>query len=65
LRKAGDLDGAISQFRAALAAIPDYAPAHFELGLALQQQGKKDEARQEFQRANQLDAHFLAPADKY
>jgi tetratricopeptide (TPR) repeat protein len=49
----------------ALAAIPDYAPAHFELGLALQQQGKKDEARHEFQRANQLDAHFLAPADKY
>jgi tetratricopeptide (TPR) repeat protein len=65
LRKAGDLDSAISQFRAALAAIPDYAPAHFELGLALQQQGKKDEARQEFQRANQLDAHLLAPADKY
>jgi protein O-GlcNAc transferase len=65
LRKAGDLDGAISQFRAARATILDYAPAHFELGLALQQRGKKDEARQEFQRANELDAHFLASADKY
>ena len=64
LRKAGDLDGAISQFRAALAAIPDYAPAHFELALALQQQGKKDEAHQEFQRANALDARYAVPTDK-
>jgi Flp pilus assembly protein TadD len=63
LRKAGDLDGAISQFRAAVAATPDYAPAHFELGLALQEQGKKEEARQEFQRANELDAHFSVPTN--
>jgi len=63
LRKVGDLDGAVSQFRAALAATPDYAPAHFELGLALQEQGKKEEARQEFQRANELDAHFSVPTN--
>jgi Flp pilus assembly protein TadD len=64
LRKTGDLEGAMSQFHAALVAIPDYAPAHFELGLALQQQGNKEEARREFQRANELDPHFTFPADK-
>jgi tetratricopeptide (TPR) repeat protein len=64
LRKVGDLEGAISQFRAALAAIPDYAPAHFELALTLEQQGNKVEARQEFQRANALDARYAVPADK-
>jgi hypothetical protein len=30
----------------------------------LQQQGKKEEARQEFQRAGELDPHFVPPADK-
>ena len=64
LRKLGDLEGAVSQFRAALVATPDYAPAHFELGLALQQQGNKEEARREFHRANELDPHFSPPADK-
>jgi len=60
LRATGDLDNAITQFRAALAAAPDYAPAHFELGLTLQQQGKKEEARRELEKAASLD-HKLVP----
>jgi hypothetical protein len=31
--------------------------------LALQQQGKKEEAHQEFQRASELDTHFRPPTD--
>ena len=58
---AGDLDGAISQFRSAIHSEPDYAAAHYQLGLALQQSGKKDEAKAEFQKAIQLDSHLSAP----
>ena len=32
---AGDLDGAISQFRSAIHSEPNYAAAHYQLGLAL------------------------------
>ncbi len=32
LLKVGDLEGAISQFRAAINLAPTYAPAHFHLG---------------------------------
>ncbi|HEV3511674.1 MAG TPA: tetratricopeptide repeat protein [Candidatus Sulfotelmatobacter sp.] len=35
--------------------------AHYELGLALQQSGKKDEAKQEFQKAADLDPHMPGP----
>jgi Flp pilus assembly protein TadD len=58
---AGDLDGAIAQFRSAINSEPNYAPAHYELGLALQQSGKKDEATKEFQKAAELDPHLAAP----
>ena len=58
---AGDLDGAISQFRSAIHSEPNYAAAHYELGLALQQSGKKDESEKEFQRAAELDPHLAAP----
>ena len=61
LRKAGDLDGAISQYRAAINSTPAYAPAHYELGLALLQQGKKEEASQEFQKAASLDPKLVPP----
>jgi tetratricopeptide (TPR) repeat protein len=61
LLSAGDLDGAISQFRSAIGATPDYAPAHFELGLALQQKGDKEEALKEFQKAAELDPRLNAP----
>ena len=55
LLNAGDLDGAISQFRSAIKLAPDYAPAHLHLAEALQRKGEKEEAKQEFQRAAQLD----------
>jgi len=61
LRNAGDLEGAISQFRSAINAAHDFAPAHYELGLALRQQGKKEEATREFAEAGTLDPKLVAP----
>ena len=61
LLNAGDLDGAISQFRSAVGAAPEYAAAHFQLGLALQRKGEKDEAAKEFRRASELDPRIAAP----
>jgi tetratricopeptide (TPR) repeat protein len=63
LLNAGDIDGAISQFQTAIGAMPDYAPAHFQLGLALRQQGKTQEAQEEFQKATKLDPRLTPPAD--
>ncbi len=62
LLKAGDLDGAVSQFRVAISAVPNYAVAHFELGLALRQQGKMEEAQEEFRKAATLDPQLTPPA---
>jgi len=62
LLNAGDLDGSISQFRVALRAMPDYALAHYELGVALTQKGQKDEAAGEFRKAADLDPQLAAPA---
>jgi Flp pilus assembly protein TadD len=64
LLNAGDLEGAISQFRAAINSSPDYAAAHFQLGLALRQQGKSEEAQKEFQKAVALDPQLTPPAHK-
>jgi Flp pilus assembly protein TadD len=58
---AGDLDGAISQFRSAIAATPEYAPAHYQLGMALRRKGEKEEAGKEFRRAGELDPRLSAP----
>src|SRR6267143_6737045 len=58
----GDLDGAISQFRAAIAAMPTFASAHYQLGLALTQKGEKEEAAKEFQKAAELDPRLTPPA---
>ena len=58
---AGDVDGAITQFRSAIRSEPKYAAAHYQLGLALQQQGQKDEAKKEFHRAEELDPHLTVP----
>ncbi|MHB8503664.1 MAG: tetratricopeptide repeat protein, partial [Candidatus Acidiferrales bacterium] len=61
LLNAGDLEGAISQFRTAIQAMPAYAPGHYQLGLALQRKGEKDEAAKEFEKANGLDPRLKAP----
>jgi Flp pilus assembly protein TadD len=63
LLNAGDLEGAISQFRSAIAAVPEYAPAHFQLGLALQRKGSHAEARTEFQKAGELDPRLTPPRE--
>ncbi len=52
---AGDVEGAISQFRSAINSEPKYAAAHYQLGVALNQKGDKDEAQKEFQKAVELD----------
>ena len=57
----GDLDGAISQFRSAVNSDPNYAAAHYQLGLALRQQGHNDEASKEFQKAAALDPNLTVP----
>jgi Flp pilus assembly protein TadD len=62
LLNAGDLDGAISQLRSATSAMPSYAQAHFQLGLALQRKGEKEEAAKEFQRAAELDPRLDVPS---
>ena len=61
LLNVGDLEGAISQFRSAIQSVPDYAPAHFQLGLALQRHGDSAEAANEFQQAAKLDPRLTQP----
>ncbi len=61
LRNAGDIEGAISQFHSAINSAPNYAAAHFELGMALRQQGKFEEAQEEFRRAAELDPRLMPP----
>jgi len=55
---AGDVDGAIAQFRAAIKLADQYAPAHYQLAQALRQQGNTQEAARELDRASQLDSHL-------
>jgi tetratricopeptide (TPR) repeat protein len=62
LLNAGDIDGAISQFRAAIQSVPQYAPAHYQLGLALQRKGDKQGATEEFKAAVELDPRLKPPA---
>ena len=52
---AGDLDGAISQFRTAIRLAPTLAAPHYQLSLALSRKGEKQEAAAELQRAKELD----------
>jgi tetratricopeptide (TPR) repeat protein len=63
LLEAGDLEGAISQFRSAINSQPTYAPAHYELGLALQRKGDKAGAAAEFQKVGELDSRFKSPSE--
>ena len=61
LRNLGDLKAAVSQFRAAIESVADYAPAHFELAIALRQLGEKEESAAEFQKAATLDPALAPP----
>ena len=45
-RNTGLLDAAIAEFRALIAANPDYAPSYFHGGQTLERMGRIEEARQ-------------------
>ena len=63
LLNAGDLDGAISQFRSATGQLASYAPAHFYLAQALRRKGLSDEAERELRKASELDPHFKSVSE--
>jgi Tfp pilus assembly protein PilF len=52
--QAGDAPTARAEFAEALRLKPAYAEAHYNLALALQQEGKEDAARAEFAKAYEI-----------
>ncbi len=58
---AGDPMVAVERFRRALAIFERYAPAHYQLGRALQQLGQTEASRAAFARARQLNPSLVAP----
>ena len=58
---ASDAAGAAEQFRRAIARVETYAPAHYQLGRALQVLGQHGEARAAFTRANALNPSLVRP----
>jgi tetratricopeptide (TPR) repeat protein len=58
---AGDAAGAADCFRRATQALDDFAPAHYQLGRALERLGQHDAARAAFARARQLNPALLTP----
>jgi Flp pilus assembly protein TadD len=61
LLAAGDIDGAIAQFRSAIKLVPNSAQAHFQLGTALKRRGETGEGDHELKRAAELDPRLAAP----
>jgi len=57
----GDWSQSIGQFREALRLEPNYAAAHYNLGLALREKGEAGAASAEFQRAKELDPSLRSP----
>ena len=60
---AGDVDGAIAQFRSAIQFRAELRGCSLSARLGADQQGQKDEAKKEFQRAADLDPHLNGPAE--
>ena len=56
----GQLGSAINEFRAAIRLKPDYAEAHYALGLALKRQGKPELAKEALRAAEKLDPRLKA-----
>ena len=59
----GDAEGAIHHFRRAITVFEPYAPAHYQLGRALQKLHRLDAARAAFYRAQQLNSSLVPPPD--
>ena len=57
----GDAAGALEPFRRATAILDTYAPAHYQLGRALQRLGQADAARAAFARAQALNPSLVPP----
>jgi tetratricopeptide (TPR) repeat protein len=55
LLEAGDLDGAIARFEAAIVLDPDYPEAHHNLGVAFRRAGRRSDAVRELRRATGLE----------
>jgi tetratricopeptide (TPR) repeat protein len=60
-RDGGDVQGALLTFRRATAVFDTYAPAHYQIGLALQQLGQHDAAKAAFATAQRLNAGLVSP----
>ena len=58
---AGDATAAAECFRRATRAFDAFAPAHYQLGRALERMGQHDAARAAFARAQQLNPALIAP----
>lgn len=59
---AGDLTGALDQFRRATAVFDGYAPAHYQTGIVLRRLGEPEAARGAFARAAQLNPGLVPPS---
>ena len=57
----GDPIAALDEFRAAVSVFEAYAPAHYQMGLALDRLGQADAARAAFARAHQLNPGLVPP----
>jgi adenylate cyclase len=55
-----DLEGALAQFRGALALDPNYAQGHTAIGMALMYAGRASEALEPIATAMRLDPHYAA-----
>jgi tetratricopeptide (TPR) repeat protein len=58
---ANEAEAAAEQFRRAIARVDAYAPAHYQLGRALERLGREGDARAAFMRAYALDRSLLPP----
>jgi cytochrome c-type biogenesis protein CcmH/NrfG len=54
----GDLGSAGAEFAEAIRVDPQFAAAHYNLGITLRQQQKAQEAAQEFQKVLSIDPNF-------
>jgi tetratricopeptide (TPR) repeat protein len=59
LRRAGEVDAAIADFRQSVALAPAYATAHYNLGTSLSHKGQLDEAIAEYREAISLNKDYF------